>query len=275
MTDIRMADISEWQSDIDAPAYLNGGNSCLICRTYSGQRPDKTMPGRRDYLRKHSFTGLGWYAYLSASSSAASPTDQARAFIQTVGQLRSNEWPILDVEEGSGSQVSRAQAWFDVVDPWAGFPAMLYASDSFLTYQLGGAAHWGNRPIWIAAYPSSYSPEPSREPSQTHLLWQYSNRASFPGLSAGVDASIAHCSAADFIKRCRAGQAPAPAPDTTPAEDDAEPFVVVKQDGRLEAFVYTAQGEVKHAWQTAPNAGWAGSEPGKTATWYSLGKPGK
>lgn len=272
MTDIRMADISEWQSSVDAGAYLGGGYQCIIARTHSGNRPDKMMPARRDYLRGFKFTGLGWYQYLVSSRDAAA---QARDFIATVGTLKSNEWPILDVEEGSGSQTARAEAWFKVVDPWAGFPAMLYASDSFLKNQLSGSAYWGKRPIWIASYPYSYSPEPSKEPSQKHCLWQYSDRASFPGLSGGIDASIAHYSASDFIALCRAGSAP-PAPTPTPPDDADELVSVVKQDGRVEVFAQRASsGEVLHTWQTAPNGGWAGSAPGKNASWYTLGNPGK
>lgn len=272
MTDIRMADISEWQGDVDAGAYLHAGYECIIARTHSGNRPDKTMPARRDYLRGYDFTGIGWYQYLVASRDAG---DQARDFIATVGTLKGNEWPILDVEEGSGDQTARAEAWFKVIDPWAGFPAQLYASDSFLTDQLSGSGHWGNRPIWVAAYPYSYSPEPSAEPSQKHCLWQYSDRASFPGLGSTIDASIAHYAADDFVAVCRSGKggtAPTPAPDTP---ETAEPFVIVKADGRLEAFMQKASGEVLHAYQTAPDAGWAGSGPGKNATWYSLGNPGK
>lgn len=68
------------------------------------------------------------------------------------------------------------------------------------------------------------------------------------------------------------GQAPAPTP--TPEEEGVEPFVVVKADGRLEAFTQKESGEVLHAYQVATDGGWAGSEPGKAAKWYSLGNPG-
>ena len=271
MTDIRMADVSEWQANVDASAYLGAGYKCIIARAHSGNRPDKTMPGRRDYLRGHPFAGVGWYHYLVDERDAAA---QAHDFVDTIGTLKANEWPILDAEEGAGSQTGRAEAWFSVVDKWAGFPAMLYASDSFLRGQLSGSGHWGSRPICIAAYPSSYSPDPGAEPSQKHCLWQYSDRASFPGIAGGSDASIAHYSASDFVALCRSGAKPA-APAAKPVEAEAEPFVLVKADGRLEAFVQENSGEVRHAYQTATDGGWAGAEPGKAARWYSLGNPGR
>ena len=76
MPDSYMADVSEWQSDIDADAYQRGGYDVLICRTYSGHDPDAKMPGRRDYLRGSGLAGIGWYCYLE---SGYDPADQARA----------------------------------------------------------------------------------------------------------------------------------------------------------------------------------------------------
>lgn len=61
----------------------------------------------------------------------------------------------------------------------------------------------------------------------------------------------------------------------TPPEDTVSIFAVVKQDGRLEVFAQKSDGTVMHAYQVAKDGGWAGSDKGKAATWYSLGNPGK
>ena len=227
------------------------------------------MSGRRDAIRTHPFTAVGWYCYLKPS---IDPAEQARGFIATVPTLARNEFPILDLEEGSGNQTARAQKFFDVVDKWAGFQCSLYSGASFLKNQLSGTAHWGKRPLWIASYPSSYSPNPSLEPAGADW-WQYSDRAKFAGLSGGVDGSIFHGSAADFLTRVRPGSSPAPAPPK--AKVDPENMVsIVKADGRLEVFTIV-DGQVWHAYQTATNGGWAGAEAGKrNAAWYSLGRPG-
>jgi hypothetical protein len=37
--------------------------------------------------------------------------------VRLVGSLQPGEFAILDVEEGSGDQSTRAQAWLDYVDP--------------------------------------------------------------------------------------------------------------------------------------------------------------
>src|SRR5438270_7765831 len=121
---ITLADISEFQENIDAPPYLAAGHTCLIVRAHNGWRPDHKWPARRDYLRKFPFDALGFYQYLVQGRSSL---DQAREFIATVGGLRPNEFVILDHEEGAGNQVPRAEAWFSVVDAHYGMPSTLYA----------------------------------------------------------------------------------------------------------------------------------------------------
>jgi hypothetical protein len=135
------------------------------------------------------------------------------------------------------------------------------------------AAHWGDRPLWIPSYPGSYQPSPSAEPKQTHLLWQFSDRQPYPGLPPG-DGNLAHCSHDEFIKKCRGGKAPGPEP-IAPTLTEASMCTVLKADGRLETFAEDLEsGPAWHTWQTAPNAGWQGSESGKDTTWESLGTPG-
>lgn len=266
MPDSYMADVSEWQENVDAAAYQKGGYHVLICRTYNGHEPDNKMPGRRDYLRGSGLDGVGWYCYLE---SGYDPADQARAFIQTIGELRPNEWPILDHEEGSGDQTGRAEAFLKVTDEWAGFPTMIYASESFFDSHLSGPDHWKGRPKWLAGYRNTYSPDPSGEHDYGQVLWQYTDRASIPGIPGGVDCNVTRRSVAEFMSAVRPGGAPQPAP----AEHEIGPLV--KVDGRIVVFAQRDSGEVLHAYQTEVNGGWAGSEPGTTAKWYSLGNPGK
>jgi GH25 family lysozyme M1 (1,4-beta-N-acetylmuramidase) len=264
MPDITIADISEYQTTINADAYLAGGHEILICRTYNGYRPDYTMPGRREYLRSRPFAGVGWYAYLARN---VDPAGQARGFIQTIGSLRANEWPILDLEEGTGDQTSRAQAWFDIVDPWAGFPSMLYSGAYFLQDQLSGAGHWHGRPLWIASYGA-------REPAAPHILWQYTDAHSFPGIPGQTDASVHHGTASELMQAVRGGQPPVPQPPPT-EEEIVAIFAIQNPDGRLEVFVEKQDESIWHAYQSSPGGGWAGSEPGKPVGWFAMGTPGK
>lgn len=251
-----MADVSEFQPNVDAPAYLKAGNECIIARTYNGYRADNTMYNRRDYLRGQPFTGVGWYAYLEDGPDAA---DQAHAFIQGIGSLRGNEWPILDLEEGSGDQTGRADAWFRVVDNWAGFPAMLYAGASFLKTNLGGAGRWQGRPLWIASYPSSYQPSPSAEPSDPHLLWQFSDRHQFAGIGA-CDGNVYHGTAQQFVSAARS-QSGGVKP---PTEDEIMALAAcVADNGTMHVFYEADDGSVWYTYQPKGKTDWNGGKPGK------------
>ena len=208
------------------------------------------------YVRTKRFAAVGYYQYLAKSRDAAS---QARDFTATIGRLAPNEFPILDLEEGSGSQVARAEAWFSVVDQWAAFPASLYSGKSMMEGQLGGVAHWRDRPLWLAAYLNSYSADMSQYPHRAHDWWQYSDRARFPGLAGPVDASVFPDDLEHFLPTVRPKRGSAP----TPRQGDQSIETVTMPSGGQETFVEAADGTVWHSWQK--NAIW---QP-----WSSLGKP--
>lgn len=249
MSDIRMADISEWQPTIDAGAYLAGGHTCLIVRAHSGYRPDGTMPARRDYLRQFDFDALGFYQYLAHDRD---PATQARELLDTVGPLRGNEFLVLDHEEGGGNQVPRAEAWFAVVDQAQGFAATLYAGESFGNSNLGGWQRWSGRPRWIAAYRST-------EPTAPHDLWQNTDSASFPGLPGANDGNIFHGTGPEFRARMRPG---------TPAPPTQEEMMAIScglaHDGTFHVFVERDDGSVWFDYQKPNQTGWHGGKPGKS-----------
>jgi len=253
MAETRLADISEFQANIDAPQYLTS-SKCLIVRAHNGYRPDNKWPARRDYLRGFPFTALGWYQYLAKGRDAAT---QAREFIAAVGALKENEFVILDHEEGLGNQTPRAEAWFAVVDKHYGFPASLYAGAYFGNANLGGWARW-KRPRWIAAYQAG-------EPSYPHEWWQYTDAARFPGLAGGVDGSLFHGTDIEFLHKVRPGAAAPPADGgVSNMAILGTSTAVLNKDGRAEEFVVVGSG-VSHRWQTKPGGSWS--------DWSSFGAP--
>lgn len=247
MADIRLADISEHQPNIDGAAYLAGGCSCLIVRAHNGNRKDNIWPARRDYLRGLKFDALGWYQYVVAGRDAG---QQARDFCATVGPLRGNEFVVCDSEEGSGSQVARIQGWFDVVDKHYGLPSVLYASESWFRDRLGGVGRWTGRPRWIAAYRSS-------EPNDTHDLWQHTDKASFPGLAGRVDGNLFHGTAHDFLRVMRGGRTGPQGSKSTPRPSSRTPTLHVdyfdRQHNARHGDVMVWQGQMRtRGWDVGP-----------------------
>lgn len=266
-----LADISEFQKNIDAPTYLGAGHTCLIVRAHNGWRMDHMWPLRRDYVRGFKFDAIGYYQYLVAGRPAG---DQARDFIRAVGPLRPNEFVILDLEEGSGNQTDRAQVWFSIVDAQYKRQSTLYSYLFFGRDQLNGWESW-HRPRWIADIHAN-------APSDPHELWQNTDKAVYPGISSACDSSIFQGSKQDFLKTfCQADMTPAPAPTpqptpqpTPPIKEDTVISVATKPDGSLELFYEADNGEVFHTWQSAPNSAWHGAEAGKRhAGWESMGVP--
>lgn len=251
---IKFADISEFQQTFDPRLYLAGKHEVIIARVHNGYRLDRMMPGRAVEIRRVPFTAVGWYLYLAADRD---PARQANEFCAAVGKLAANEFPIVDHEEGGGNQVSRCEAALNLVDRWAGFPTTLYSGASFLDNQLGGTARW-KRPLWIAAYPTSYTANMALYPHDA-TFWQYSDRERFVGLPNPVDASCYPNSTQRFFADVRGGAAP-PGPTGI-----VEQLAVQSQpDGDPELFALNADGTVWHRWLS--QGGW---QP-----WHSLGKPG-
>jgi hypothetical protein len=249
MSDIRFADVSEFQIRFDPANYLKANNQVIICRVHNGYRADRAMPPRMRDIRAQPFTAVGWYLYLAKDRPASQQVVEA---IGVIGRLRPNEFPIVDHEEGAGNQTGRCQQALDTFDAWAGFPATLYSGAAFMDANLGGRARW-RRPRWIASYPPSYQPIASQEP-RLATWWQYSDRASFTGIGGGVDASIYHGTAPQFLRTVRGGSAPEPPP---PGGDPAGVFVASRPDGSFEAFAEGAGG-VWHRWQQGgPGTPWS------------------
>jgi hypothetical protein len=172
MTDTYLADVSEFQGAINWAAY-GAATPGVIVRAHNGWRPDNYWPANRDGARAH-VSWRAWYQYLPAG---VDPTAAAHQFQATTGPLLPGEVAILDLEEGAGDQRGRRQAWLDALrDPveWT------YSGLAFARAHLPGV------PIeWIAAYGQS-------EPTDSHVMWQFTNARAFPGIARLCDASVFH-----------------------------------------------------------------------------------
>ena len=250
---ITFADVSQWQPTFDPDAYLAGGHTVIILRAYSkDDGPDQAIGERQKMVRQRDFTAIGYYQRLNADRD---PAAQARDFMATVGELQDNEFPILDLEDGSGDQTRRADAWFAVVDPWCGFQASLYSGEYFMRDSLGGTGQWGDRPLWIANYTNSGRPdEPTPAGSD---WWQYSSTSWFPGLTGDVDANTYPNTAQAFLELVRHGAPPK-------QEDDIMAIAAaLNEKGSLHVFVEAKDGAVWYTYQPAGKNSWNGGKEGQ------------
>jgi GH25 family lysozyme M1 (1,4-beta-N-acetylmuramidase) len=166
---IYLADVSEYQPDIDDATYAAWSRGIAIRALYGASHTDGAWYGgaRRADLHAAGIRFLGIYQYLVAGQSG---TSQAQAFHNLVGPIQNGEVFVADFEEGDKSMLTS----------WRSEMVALYGKGitSYLwTYTgLSFGQSAGVLPVqWIADYASS-------PPSTPHTLWQFSESYNVPGV---------------------------------------------------------------------------------------------
>jgi hypothetical protein len=164
-------DLSEYQANASMPGIraMNGG-AAIIRAAYGESHTDLAFGKLRAAAADFPFLGI--YHYVTASQDV---TAQAEAFLKIVGKLASHEIPILDLEEGSGNQESRANTWFNAVDSALGLASRPLNERSWLYSDVSFAESSGLAPVFATARHTWVAAFGSAEPSLGHTLWQSTN----------------------------------------------------------------------------------------------------
>jgi hypothetical protein len=202
-----LADLSEWNPQIDDAVYLAWSKAVAIRGAYGDQHDDNAWYGgaRRDALHAGGVKVLFIYQYIVAGQDAAA---QAHALVRLVGKLRPGEKLIADMEEGDGDQGIRWRQWCAVL---AAAYGTADGADPWLYSGLDFAATHGLKPEWVAAYQGS-------EPASPHLLWQFTPAFPVPGVGL-ADANVYH-GTVDQLAAYAYQPAPHPHPAPPPAQED-------------------------------------------------------
>jgi hypothetical protein len=192
---VLLPDLSEFQPSADMAGIKHANGGAAIIRACDGASHADHVFGRtRPDAHKAGFAFLGIYQFLDAGVDVAT---QARAFCAIVGKLAPHEIPILDLEQGSGSQAGRAAEWLALTGTALGKRPWLYSGLSFA--ETHGLAPFFDGPdvhTWVAAYGH-------QEPALGHTLWQSTNGVTganitdWPG-AGRCDTSIYHGTLAEL-----------------------------------------------------------------------------
>lgn len=221
-----MADISEFQSNINDAVYLDFSLAAIIRAAYGAHHDDLSWFGgqRRDLLHAGGAKFVGIYQYIVAGQSIAS---QFAEFAKLVGPLRKGEKVIADIEEGSGNQAARWDEWRSLAEDRFGDVPWDYSGLNF-------AATHGLQPVnWVAAYGQT-------EPSVTHDLWQFTDAFHVPGVGV-ADCSVYHGSVDQLAALAFGGSHPEPPPHSNWLEKIVNTLPTLAQ-GSTGEDVRTAQG---------------------------------
>jgi hypothetical protein len=171
---VLLADISEFQADIDDAKYLKWSKAIVIRAAYGTSHQDRSWFGgqRRQLLHDGGARFLGIYHYLVSGQDGAK---QADVLHSQIGAIQPGEVIIADFEEGQKAMLS---AWYGRMLAH-GYPnAQLWA----YTGEFFGEEN-GVLPVeWIAAYRAT-------EPTSPHKLWQFTPTFMVPGVGL-ADCSV-------------------------------------------------------------------------------------
>jgi hypothetical protein len=176
--EVLLADISEYQADINDALYLHWSQAVVIRALFGDAHDDAAWYGgaRRTALHEGGAQFLGIYQYLVAGQDGAA---QAQAFHQLVGAIEAGEVFIADFEEGDHAMLT---AWYNEMLSLHGEGIGPYLW-TYTGLDFGEAL--GFLPVqWLAGYTAD-------EPASPHTLWQFTNSYQVPGVGV-ADCSVFH-----------------------------------------------------------------------------------
>lgn len=173
---VLLADVSEFQPNINYGTYLKWSKAVIIRCAYGNVHDDRAWNSgaRRAAFHKGGAKFVGIYQYLVAGESGAA---QADTMHRLVGAIQPGEVLVADFEEGQKGMLS---GWYQRM------LALGYPGPQLWTYSgLAFGQAQGVLPVeWLAAYRNT-------EPSSPHKLWQFTDSYNVPGIGT-CDCSVFH-----------------------------------------------------------------------------------
>ncbi|MDD1477063.1 GH25 family lysozyme [Arthrobacter sp. H16F315] len=272
-------DASEYQPSINWQQQWNMGARFAYIKASEGNYYTNPILGSQ-YGGSRA-VGMMRGAYHYANPAASSGADQARIFVQSGGNWTGDGYtlpPVLDFEGNpyAGQTINGYYQGNDCYDmspgaltAWArDFSNTMYALTGRLPVIYTGNYWWrdcvgnplgfGDNPLWLASYPSSFSNDAGPIPASwsTYSIWQYSSTGPFAGDSnvwAGDYASL---------QRFAAGSPP-PAPTDATRKvistgdfdgDGKSDLIQRRADGEL--WLYSGDGTGRYPVSRRIGAGW-------------------
>ncbi|KKD24783.1 MULTISPECIES: GH25 family lysozyme [unclassified Staphylococcus] len=179
----RVLDISEWQGKLSAQQVkdLKANYDFIIIRAqYGSEKVDATLEHNSNLLDKYNLD-FGVYSY-----SMYENPDDARYEAQTLyNRAPKASFYINDFEENtvtSGTADESTTAWYDKMRSLAGDKKILFYSYENFMKEHASESVGQYDGYWLANYNQE-------QPTQEHVLWQYTDSYASPELNQNVDAN--------------------------------------------------------------------------------------
>lgn len=196
MAEIKGIDVSRWNGTIDWKTVANYGMGFAILRiTEKGNVIDSTFEANYKGCIDNKIP-VGVYKYSYATTIAQIETE-ANIVVKTMNN-RKLDYPVfLDIEDKCQENLSET-LMMKMIDAFrsiivkAGYKFGIYVGYSWYQNQLPKEAQ--KYDCWVARYPNNDTgdlQERLRVPASTGVIgWQYSSKATIPGISTKVDRSV-------------------------------------------------------------------------------------
>jgi lysozyme len=207
-------DVSSWQGAVDWTAVKRSGRLFAFAKATEGQTfVDKTFATNRVAMAAAGLTLRGFYHFARPDRNSAAA--EAEHFLRTVGPLGAGEVPVLDLEVAPSATVGDwAAEWLALVAKGTGRTPVLYSYQSYL-YSVP-TARLTQYPLWVASWGNDDGTLPASPPKTDRwsrwTWWQYTSKATVPGVAGKVDDNVFAGTAAE-LAAFGGGPVPAPAPD--------------------------------------------------------------
>jgi lysozyme len=182
-------DISEYQYSIDwNEVELIAGKHPIgfvfIRATAGKNRVDRKFKKYWKEAKNKHFT-CGAYHYYRPNENSI---EQANNFIETVHLEKGDFPPVLDIEklpknQSMDSLILGLKRWLNKVEKHYGVQPIIYSGDTYYTDFLKD--EFSDYPFWIAHY-DFYE----EEINENWLIWQFTEKATVPGINTKVDLNI-------------------------------------------------------------------------------------
>ena len=240
MTEIKGIDVSRWNGNIDWKTVANYGMGFAIIRiTEKGNIVDSTFePNYKGCIENKIPVGVYKYSY---ATTIAQIEDEANIVIKTLNKRRLDYPVFLDIEDKCQENLSDSlmmnmiEAFRSIIIK-AGYKFGIYCGYSWYQNQLPESTK--KYDVWTARYPNNDTGELQerlRVPASTGVIgWQYSSKASIPGIPTKVDRSVFY---KDYSKSSTTSTN-SPKPTTIQGSD------TMNKDKAIDALIATAQAEI-------------------------------
>ena len=180
-------DVSHFSGSVDWPAVSDAGYRFAYVKATEGiDSPDPRFAEHWSSLEGTALLRGAYHLFVTEDD----PEEQARFFVETVGDRPGDLLPVVDIEIlGHGTETSTLAAnlrrFLAIVAERYGVRPMIYTAPNFWNAHLDDT--FGEHPLWVAEYGVD---EPSLPAGWTRWdLWQWADSDQVPGVEKDADLS--------------------------------------------------------------------------------------